>query len=124
MGSRLGLFFRASTREAGAELWRVDALGRLQRLTDSIPGPHSGMPGDMLALEPEGVVLFSARSPEHGAELWQTDGTVEGTRLLVDLVPGFRSGQPESLVRVGDSVYFAGNDPEHGRVLWRLPFQP
>jgi len=69
-------------------------------------------------------VLFTARSPEHGEELWLSDGTEKGTRLLVDLVPGFLSGDPQNLVRVGNSVYFSGRHPENGQVLWAMPFEP
>jgi ELWxxDGT repeat protein len=122
--SSAGLFFRASTQKEGAELWRMNAMGVLQRLTDSLPGPHSGMPRGLLALEPEGVVLFTARSPEHGEELWLSDGTEKGTRLLVDLVPSFLSGEPAELARVDNHVYFSGRHPEHGRVLWMMPLEP
>ncbi|MBL9127794.1 MAG: hypothetical protein JNL97_09110, partial [Verrucomicrobiales bacterium] len=33
-------------------------------------------------------VFFFGRDPEHGLELWSSDGTDEGTRLVKDLYPG------------------------------------
>jgi ELWxxDGT repeat protein len=37
------------------------------------------------------VVLFSAKTDAEGRELWRTDGTRRGTRLVRDIFPGERS---------------------------------
>lgn len=36
----------------------------------------------------DGLFLFAANDGVHGMEPWVTDGTPEGTRLLIDVVPG------------------------------------
>jgi len=38
--------------------------------------------------------IFSAHTPNEGTELWISDGTHEGTRLLADIVPGQQSSSP------------------------------
>lgn len=38
-----------------------------------------------------GLVFFTAEDA-FGRELWKTDGTAEGTQLVVDLYPGHQSG--------------------------------
>jgi ELWxxDGT repeat protein len=63
-------------------------------------------------------VFFSANDGEHGRELWVTDGTGAGTRLVKDIRPGATGSQPDTLTRVGTRVYFRANDATHGRELW------
>ncbi len=57
----------------------------------------------------------------HGRELWTSDGTPAGTRLVVDLLPGLGHGvQAGSLIRLpGTSlVAFVGSDGIDGLQLW------
>jgi len=65
------------------------------------------------------MLLLVAHDPEHGAELWRSDGN--GTcELLRDLAPGADSSFPEELTRAGEYLYFtAVADPGEGRRLWR-----
>jgi ELWxxDGT repeat protein len=62
-------------------------------------------------------VFFKGRSFEAGNELWVTDGSTGGTRLVKDIWPGLSSGNPESITRVGDRVFFVADDGS-GRQLW------
>ena len=64
------------------------------------------------------VVFFSATDGTHGRELWATDGTPEGTRLVRDIRPGDAGSTPRSLTRVGGLLYFSADDGSHGRELW------
>ena len=77
-----------------------------------------------------GVALFSAESPGSGFELWMTDGTPAGTRLLQDLAPGPASSnpgdggiEPTGFVAAGDRAYFAASDPQHDIELWAVPLE-
>ncbi len=68
-----------------------------------------------------GTVLegsMTAAVPPHDSELWRTDGTSAGTRLVFDINPT-GSSSPRDLVRVGSAVYFTAADGVHGRELWR-----
>lgn len=62
-------------------------------------------------------VFFKGRSFEAGDELWVTDGSTGGTRLVKDIWPGLSSGNPESITPVGDRVFFVADDGS-GRQLW------
>jgi ELWxxDGT repeat protein len=67
-------------------------------------------------------LLFPAYS-EVGSELWVTDGTAEGTRMLKDLFPGsdeygnINSGYPYGFTALGDKLLFRAQN-EAGFELW------
>jgi ELWxxDGT repeat protein len=75
----------------------------------------------MLALEPEGRLIFSAADAEGSLEPWMSDGTPEGTVRIEDLAPGLLSSNPSGFARVGDRVYFSANEGSLGQELWSLP---
>lgn len=66
-----------------------------------------------------GRAYFQADDGIHGRELWSTDGTPQGTSMLLDLCPGLCPGRPQFLTRIGDWIYFRGDDGVHGAELWR-----
>lgn len=53
-----------------------------------------------------------------GAELYVSNGTRAGTRLLVDLVPGERGSAPLHFQPVEGGALFTAQTPEQGRELW------
>ena len=50
-------------------------------------------------------------------ELWMSDGTAEGTRLL-EIQPGPRGSFPQAFRVLGDQVVFAADDGLHGLEVW------
>ena len=67
-----------------------------------------------------GRYYFAARTPEHGTELWVTDGTPAGTRVVKDLAPGPASLSPYWLTDVGGTLYLIGHDNTPGGAgLWK-----
>ncbi|MCD0468862.1 ELWxxDGT repeat protein [Flavobacterium sp. JAS] len=54
-----------------------------------------------------------------GQELWYSDGTKEGTRLIKDIKSGQNSSNPSSLVFINDILYFTASDGIHGTELWK-----
>ncbi len=80
---------------------------------DSLP---SASPQDFVELG--GWTYFRASTPQHGWELWKTDGTEAGTSLVRDIRPGTNSSLPTDLTVFGNLVYFTV-DRGAGRELWR-----
>lgn len=57
-------------------------------------------------------VFFVAKTDASGAELWVTNGTSAGTKLVKDLNPGAASSYPLDLTAVGSKLFFtAANLP-------------
>jgi ELWxxDGT repeat protein len=76
----------------------------------------SGNPTNMATLG--GLAIFAATDPEHGTELWRSDGTPTGTYLLADIYTGSSSSSPASLVVMDGLAYFAATNAANGRELW------
>jgi ELWxxDGT repeat protein len=74
--------------------------------TRCVPIPQSSFPEELTVAGD--TLYFSADDLVHGRELWASDGTAAGTRLVVDLFPGSSSG-PRELADFGGSVAFVAS---------------
>ena len=101
------------------ELWRTDGTREgTHRLLDSTGAVTIQTPPhvDLLAPAPGGL-FFTASIGEAFQELWFTDGTPEGTRLVKDLHPT-DSSRPHAPAVLGSKLYFLADDGTHGVSLW------
>ncbi|MFP5287022.1 MAG: ELWxxDGT repeat protein [Thermoanaerobaculia bacterium] len=116
------LYFVAEDKK-GQELWVSDGTARGTRALTSFrkPDPFFSSSGE-LHLPSLGNLanrfVFRANDGSRGAELWVTDGTPKGTRLLRDLCPGPCHGAGEVWYALNGRLYFAANEPAHGLELW------
>jgi ELWxxDGT repeat protein len=126
------LVFFADDGSRGRELWTTDGTAEGTRmLADIWPGGggvdsgrgggFGGPPGSIIALG-DGRALFEASDPVHGSELWTTDGTAAGTRLVADLnrsEAGFSGSSPSGFAAsgVGRAIFFAA-DSTFGLEPW------
>jgi ELWxxDGT repeat protein len=70
------------------------------------------------------ILAFQGYDPDHGAELWRSDGTPEGTFRLTDVCPGRCGADPRTIQIVGGRLYFTADDGVSGRELWRSDGTP
>ncbi|CAG0931907.1 hypothetical protein TFLX_02345 [Thermoflexales bacterium] len=61
----------------------------------------------------------SSDGNSHGAELWVSDGTSDGTIQVVDIYPGSLSSYPESFADLNSSLIFTAEDGQHGPEVWK-----
>jgi ELWxxDGT repeat protein len=67
-----------------------------------------------------GGLVFAASDSDrvYGQELWFTDGTAAGTRMVSDILPGSASSHPRGLTVVSGRLFFSADDGVHGAELW------
>ena len=121
-GSRL--VFVAADPKNGQELWVSDGTAGGTRALTSLPKAdafdhvldYAELPLPQFSLGNR--FLFRADDGPHGAELWTTDGTPKGTRMLKDLCPGACWGITTEVVALGGRAYFSATDGTHGWEPW------
>ena len=121
------LYFVASQEGSRIGLWKTDGTTEGTRLVKEITSGSFRKMGDLfttsLARGSEARLYFTAETDEFGRELWTSDGTEEGTFMLVDLRPGEEDGFPfgddRNFQDVGGQLMFLGFDEVNGRELWK-----
>lgn len=116
-----GVFFSAISPAHGRELWWSDGTPTgTRRMIDIRVGSLSSFPSAVLTWwnGARVVRLFSADDGARGRELWTTDGTALGTRIVADLLPGPLGSKPRDFVGCGDKVYFTAEVAPLVRELW------
>jgi ELWxxDGT repeat protein len=119
IGSRL--YFVADAGSKGQELWTTDGTSRGTKVLTSFPKAAAFWDSFFLFLPrtPLGTkIVFRADDGRHGTELWVSDGTAKGTRLLRDVCPGTCSGAVYSGTVNGDRIFFRGNNSVQGVEPW------
>ncbi|NMO21297.1 hypothetical protein HPC49_40135 [Pyxidicoccus fallax] len=125
------LFFTADAGTDEADLWVTRSTPETATWLRHFPGEPAAY---LTAMEDSvffvaGGEGFTPGDPLHGAELWTSDGTVRGTRLVRDINPGPKSAfsllesTPQFATTKG-VLYFAADDGGHGRELWRSDGTP
>ena len=119
------LFFPANDGTHGNELWISDgteAGTELVKDTDPSYGGIDCMYGCIHSII-NGLLFFEVYTQNDGFELWVSDGTEPGTRMVKDINPGPGSGRDCSLncswATIDGILYFAATDGTNGRELWR-----
>jgi len=104
----VGIYFKVDK-----ELWLTDSTsgaGSETKLLDEIGS-------DMVA---KGAKLyFSSADVTNGTELWESDGTVVGSKLLKDISDGNASSKPQNITTVDGDLYFYSDDGTHGLEVWK-----
>jgi ELWxxDGT repeat protein len=105
------LFFVAF-ESSGPALWKIPAAsGNAERVATVTGIASLARAGNAL--------VFSAKDDAHGAELWASDGTSSGTRILRDIIPGTASSGPFDFTEAGPITFFFTTTPAGHAELWR-----
>ncbi len=106
------------------ELWTSDgAASNTLKVKDKLPNlsrefpQFSGNAKTMIDTLNNNIV-FSGTDSLAGEELWISDGTNTGTRLVKDINIGLSSSRPAESIRLGNKLFFNANDGVHGREMW------
>jgi LPXTG-motif cell wall-anchored protein len=114
------VFFTANTTASGRELWKTDGTAAGTVLVKDIYTgtsygyPNNSYPNGMTELS--GKLYFWANDGSGGAQLWTSDGTELGTKLLKLVNPnGYGSNQ---IAKANNRLFFAQYDDTNGSELW------
>lgn len=115
------LFFLADDGVIGEEIWTTDGTqSGTKMLKDLMPdNGSSGSPSKLIISNNKLYFIHSGYTEYTGNELWVSDGTDEGTRLVKEVRVGDWGGQIEGLSDAGNKLFFSAIDGVHGRELWR-----
>lgn len=69
-------------------------------------------------LEEQGLLYFVASDPDHGFEVWRSDGTSQGTYRVTDIAPGPADALPGGLTAFKGRIFFQADDGVRGQALW------
>jgi len=115
------IFFSAVTSTAGKELWYSDGTEAGTYLVKDInAGSASGIHHSFYdRIWIDNKLYFTAEDGMSGLELYVTDGTESGTRLIEDLHPGSLDSRPTNLTILNGALYFFAQNAD-GNELRKL----
>jgi len=107
----------------GTQLWSSDSTTAGIKMVKNINPTQryccpDGVDGNDFFIALGSKYLFTAIEGTHGNELWVSDGTARGTKMVKDINPKGNSGIGDSTVVVGKRLYFTADDGTHGSELW------
>lgn len=114
--------------EHSRELWTSDGTPEGTVMIEDInPGPKpsqaSAVSHGHYSVDPVlgDQLYFDANDGEHGSEVWVTDGTAGGTKLLAEIATGTKGGHPHNFQAVEPMglMFFIADDGRHGYELWK-----
>ena len=114
------LFFRLiKNRPVESDLWKSDGTTKGTVRLDTFPSP-TGNVEFIDKLVPVGNRLFfSAFRADTGRELWSSDGTPGGSRLVKDIEPGPAGSDALPLAAAAGVLFFSAHSGASGTELWR-----
>ena len=86
-------------------------------VSDINPGASESIPSSLMTIAD--VVYFSANNGVNGTELWKSDGTDQGTSMIMDINAGSASSDPSQMTQAGGLIYFSASDGVVGQELWK-----
>ncbi|WP_428658175.1 ELWxxDGT repeat protein [Runella sp.] len=119
------LYFVRATNNSRNEIWKSNGTG-VALFADFVHDDKIGIGyfyGSVNFLFKIDNTLFFVRSnQDFGAELWTSNGTRSGTKMVQDINPGMASSirVAPNFPNVNGEVFFSADDGIHGIELWKI----
>lgn len=110
------MFFNAAENDSdiGFYLYVYDGINPVEKL--AVNGNDYSNPSSFF--EYNNKVVFNASSTTYGNELWISDGTMQGTRLIKDINIGLADSWPLGYAVLNNKLYFSATDTISNSELW------
>lgn len=100
----------------GSQLWKSNGAEESTVMVLSLP-THNNHPVTALFTYNNNI-YFDGYTEQDGRELWITDGTATGTKMLKDIEPGPYSSDPSGFCATADALYFSAFTQQYATELW------
>ncbi|MDD3280017.1 MAG: T9SS type A sorting domain-containing protein [Bacteroidales bacterium] len=110
------MFFSAieNNGDYGFFLYVTDSINDVEKL--AINGTDFSNPSGFF--EWNNQVIFTAFTNDYGNELWISDGSTAGTRMIKDIYPGTESSWAKEFTLYNNKLYFTAADTLSNMELW------
>lgn len=105
-GDTILYFLIANTSASAMELWAGNGTAPAH-LVSSFPHYFPGNTRQPLLFVAGNTAYFIARDDTNGLELWTSDGTAQGTKVVKDINPSAADAYPQNLTLYNNKLYFA-----------------
>jgi ELWxxDGT repeat protein len=107
---------------AGGSLWRSNGTPKGTTVIKGNCTPKAGsrqrcFSGLTATLD---TLYLVGSDKKFGGELWQSNGTAKGTKIVTDIRRGRDTSLPMYLTPVNHTLFFTAKDGKHGRELWKV----
>jgi trimeric autotransporter adhesin len=121
MGNQL--VFIATDATSGRELWKTDGTEANTTIIKDLSAGTASTSFTAISITFSNKMYFSANtcsaSCTVGEELYVTDGTEPGTKLVKDINQGSANSTPRLLTLINSTLYFTATDGTVGTLLWK-----
>jgi ELWxxDGT repeat protein len=108
------VYFQAADVQGNAELWRASSAG-VAKVRD-LNGTSGSYPSGFCVVG--SLLFFGAKTAATGFELFVTDGTSAGTKLVKDAEPGPADSYSVPLAGIGSTVFFDAETKKTNDEVW------
>ncbi|MBD1871814.1 pre-peptidase C-terminal domain-containing protein [Leptolyngbya sp. FACHB-671] len=113
------LFFTATTRATGRELYRLDPGSTAPQLLEITEGNTGSFPENLTVVNDTGL-YFTAFTDANGLEIWKIGASGIPVRVTEFGSPTTSDSEAASLTAVGSQLYFTAVDGNFREQLWSI----
>lgn len=116
------LYFSVGTSYGGTQMWKSDGTktGTVLVRDFSHPDCTSPLGFGTGSAAVSGKVYFLAATRANGYQIWESDGTADGTRTVTDVFRPDGASVTSGFAVVDDTLFYECISPRYGRELWKF----
>ena len=100
-----------------SEMWRTDGTSAGSFLLKTNSYYYYGAPNEIVTIG--NTAFFPFADQYYGDELYKSDGTVNGTKIVSDIYAGSNGSNPYSLINYNGTLFFGAQDEDGLYYLWK-----
>jgi ELWxxDGT repeat protein len=115
------LYFISSDTSYNIKLWKINDNGTINLVKVIYPKSEYAASDYIFTLiEWNNKLYFMGNDGINGTEIWSSDGTEQGTKMVADINKGAGSSIPYNFCILNNNLFFVANDGIVGAELWKM----